>query len=291
MRPVLAELVELLTLEQVASNRFRGNSLDLGWGAIFGGQVLAQGLMAAARTVDQPRPAHSLHAYFLRAGDVGRPIDYEVERSRDGHSFCTRRVQALQDNEPLFTLMAGFHRDEPGFEHAEPMPQVPGPEGLASEQELARSLGERLPPKLRAAATAERAVETRPVELRDPLRPEVRPPARHHWLRAVDPLPHEPLLHQAILAWASDFSFLGTSLDPHGVSWLSPGLQIASLDHAMWFHRAFAIDDWLLYAVESPSASGARGWVRGRVFDRSGRLVASTAQEGLIRMRAAKAHG
>ncbi|MEZ4408948.1 MAG: acyl-CoA thioesterase II [Polyangiales bacterium] len=285
MQHVLADLIELLALERIDRDLFRGRSQDLGWGAIFGGQVLGQALSAAAQTVTADRPVHSLHGYFLRAGDLDRPIVYQVDRLRDGKSFTTRRVVAVQEGEAIFSLEASFQLDEEGFDHQDPMPDVPAPETLRSERDLAVAVADKLPPTLRAIATAERPIEIRPVEPRNPLRPKVTEPRRHLWYRAIDALPDDAALHRYLLAYASDFSFLGTALDPHGVSWITPGMQVASLDHVMWFHRPFRFDDWLLYAVDSASASGARGLVRGRFFDRHGRLVASSAQEGLIRKR------
>jgi acyl-CoA thioesterase-2 len=285
MQPLLADLVELLALERIDRDLFRGRSQDLGWGAIFGGQVLGQALSAAAQTVPAERPVHSLHGYFLRAGDVQRPILYQVDRLRDGRSFATRRVVAQQEGEAIFSLAASFQVDEGGYEHQDTVPAVPAPETLRSERDLALALSAALPEALRRIATAERPIEIRPVELRNPLQPAPMPPRRRMWYRAIDQLPDDPALHRYLLAYASDFSFLATSMDPHGVSWLTPGMQVASLDHAMWFHRPFRLDDWLLYVVDSPSASGARGLVRGQFFDRAGRLVASCAQEGIIRMR------
>jgi acyl-CoA thioesterase-2 len=285
MQSVLADLIDLLALERLDRDLFRGRSQDLGWHAIFGGQVLGQALSAAAQTVPAERPVHSLHGYFIRAGDVTRPIVYEVDRLRDGRSFTTRRVAAIQEGEPIFSLEASFQVDESGFDHQDPMPDVPAPETLRSEREMAIALADRLPESVRAIATAERPIEIRPVDPRNPLRPKVTAPQRSLWYRTIDKLPDDPALHRYLLAYASDFSFLGTALDPHGVSWLTPGMQVASLDHVMWFHRPFRFDDWLLYAVDSASASGGRGLVRGRFFDRAGRLIASCAQEGLIRQR------
>jgi acyl-CoA thioesterase-2 len=282
---VLADLIDLLALERLDRDLFRGRSQNLGWGAIFGGQVLGQALSAAAQTVPADRPVHSLHGYFLRAGDVTGPILFHVDRLRDGKSFTTRRVVAQQEGEAIFSLEASFQLDEGGFDHQDAMPEVPAPEALRSERDLALAVADRLPESLRAIATAERPIEIRPVEPRNPLRPTVAAPYRHLWYRAIDRLPDEPALHRYLLAYASDFSFLGTALDPHGVSWITPGMQVASLDHVMWFHRPFRMDDWLLYAVDSASASGGRGLVRGRFFDRAGGLVASCAQEGLIRRR------
>jgi acyl-CoA thioesterase-2 len=283
MERVLADLIDLLALERLDRDFFRGRSQNLGWGAIFGGQVLGQALSAAAQTVPDNRAVHSLHGYFVRAGDVSKPILYQVDRLRDGKSFTTRRVVAVQEGEAIFSLAASFQVHEHGFEHQDPMPDVPPPESLPSELALALAIADQLPPLVRAIAVAERPIEIRPVDPRDPLAPRASPPHRAMWYRAIDHLPDDPALHRYLLAYASDFSFLGTAMDPHGVSWLVPGMQVASIDHAMWFHRPFRFDDWLLYAVDSPSASGARGLVRGQFFDRQGRLVASTAQEGLMR--------
>jgi acyl-CoA thioesterase-2 len=285
VQPVLAALVDLLSLERLDRDLFRGRSQDLGWGAIFGGQVLGQALSAAAQTVATDRPVHSLHGYFMRAGDLKQPILYQIDRLRDGASFTTRRVSAIQEGEAIFSLEASFQVEETGFEHQDPMPEVPPPDDLQSERELGLAIADQLPPMLRAMALAERPIEIRPVELRDPMRPQPKAPRRHMWYRAVDTLPDDPALHRYLLAYASDFSFLGTSMDPHGVSWIMPGIQVASVDHVMWFHRPFRFDEWLLYVVDSPSASGGRGLVRGQFFDRAGRLVASCAQEGLIRRR------
>lgn len=286
MHRLLGDLVDLLALERLDRDLFRGRSQDLGWGAIFGGQVLGQALSAATQTVAPERHVHSLHGYFLRAGDVRRPIVYQVEPLRDGKSFSARRATAIQDGSAIFSLEASFQVEESGFDHQDAMPEVPAPETLKSERDMALAVADRLPEGLRVRATAERPIEIRPVEVRDPLRPRVMPPIRHLWYRTIDALPDDPSLHRYLLAYASDFSLLGTSMDPHGVSWLTPGMQVASLDHVMWFHRPFRVDDWLLYDIESPSASGARGLVRGRFFDRAGRLVATCAQEGLIRKRA-----
>jgi acyl-CoA thioesterase-2 len=283
MRPVLQQLVELLTLERIEENLFRGQSQDLGWGAIFGGQVLGQALSAAAQTVPDARPVHSLHSYFLRQGDAKRPVVYDVDCIRDGRSFTTRRVVAIQGGRPIFNLSASFQIVEEGFSHQVEMPDVKEPEELLSEVDLIRQSVERIPEVFRLRATAERPIEVRPVSFHDPLDPDVRPPHRCMWYRTADPLPDDPALHQFLLAYASDFHFLTTSLQPHGVSWLTSGMQVASVDHAMWFHRPCRMDEWLLHVIESPSASGARGLVQGRFFTRSGTLVSSTAQEGLIR--------
>jgi len=283
MTRVLEELVELLRLERLEKNLFRGQSQDLGWGSVFGGQVLGQALSAAEQTVPDERPAHSLHGYFLRTGDAKKPIVYDVDCIRDGRSFTTRRVVAIQDGKAIFSLSASFQKHEEGLDHGDSMPETVGPEGLLSEVEIARKFADVIPERLKERALCERPIESRPVTHVNPLAPKKLPPKRSVWYRAAGRLPDPPLLHQYLLAYASDFNFLGTAMMPHGVSWLTPGMQVASLDHAMWFHRPFRFDEWLLYVVDSPSASGARGLVRGQFFDEKGRLVASTTQEGLIR--------
>jgi acyl-CoA thioesterase-2 len=286
MSAVLDELVKLLALERIEENLFRGQSQDLGWGTVFGGQVLGQALSAAVQTVDPARHVHSLHAYFLRPGDAKKPIVYDVDRIRDGGSFTTRRVVAVQNGHPIFNLAASFQKLEPGFSHQDPMPPAPEPESLPSELERMAEVAHRLPAMFRERALAPRPFESRPTDLDDdPVAPPPKPPARMVWLRTVDRLPDDPALHGYLLAYASDFSFITTALLPHGVTWLTPGMQVASLDHVMWFHQPFRVDEWLLYVIESPAAHGARGLVRGRVFTKDGRLVATTAQEGLIRKR------
>lgn len=282
----LDDLVRLLALERIEENLFRGQSQDLGWGTVFGGQVLGQALSAAAQTVPSDRRVHSMHAYFLRPGDVSKPIVYDVDRIRDGSSFTTRRVVAIQSGQPIFNLAASFHKDEPGFDHQAAMPAAPPPLGLETDQERFAAVAQRLPKFALAGATAERPIELRMVDASDDLfHPEPRDPRRMVWLRAVGPLPDNPALHAYLLAYASDFSFVTTALLPHGVTWLTPGMQIASIDHVMWFHRPVRIDEWLLYVMDSPSAHGARGLARGLIFAADGTLVASAAQEGLIRKR------
>jgi acyl-CoA thioesterase-2 len=286
MPTILDELVALLALERIEENLFRGQSQDLGWGTVFGGQVLGQALSAAVQTVPKDRHAHSLHAYFLRPGDVSKPIVYDVDRIRDGSSFTTRRVVAIQSGQPIFNLAASFQKLEDGFSHADAMPDVPPPESLPTEQERIAPFAQRLPKFLRDRAVAERAFELRTVEAEsDPFLPAPAPPVRSVWMKTCGKLEGELALHQYLLAYASDHAFLTTALLPHGTTWLTPGMQVASIDHVMWFHRPFRVDDWLLHVMESPSAHGARGLVRGRVFSRDGALVASTAQEGLIRQR------
>ncbi len=283
MSVVLDELVKLLSLEQIEENLFRGQSQDLGWGTVFGGQVLGQALSAASQTVPPERHVHSLHAYFLRPGDVSKAIVYDVDRIRDGSSFTTRRIVAIQAGRPIFNMSASFQKHEPGFEHHEPMPEVPPPEALKTEQQLAVEAN--WPPAWLARAAAERPFEFRPVQIIDPLRPKALPPRRMNWLRAVSTLPDNPALHYSLLAYASDHHLIATALLPHAVSFVTPGMQIASLDHVMWFHQPLRVDDWLLHVMDSPVARGARGLAHGRIYTRTGELVASTAQEGLIRRR------
>jgi len=285
MSQVLQELVKLLGLERIEEHLFRGQSQDLGWGTVFGGQVLGQALSAASQTVPPDRHVHSFHSYFLRPGDVSRPIVYDVDNIRDGSSFTTRRVVAVQGGHAIFNMAASFQKLEDGFEHQDAMPDVPTPESLRSDQDLARAAMEQLPPWLRDRAQVQQPFEIRPVHYVDSLTPAPRPPQRSIWLRTVDKLPDDPALHQYLLAYASDHHFIGTALFPHGVTFFTPGMQIASLDHIMWFHQPFRVDEWLLHVMDSPVAHGARGLVRGRVFTRDGRLVASTTQEGLIRKR------
>lgn len=286
MSNAVRELMDLLALERSGEDAFRGRSQDLGWGRIFGGQVLGQALSAAAQTVPSDRHVHSLHAYFLRLGDLSIPIEYEVDRIRDGRSFTTRRVVARQPGGAIFTMAASFHIEEPGFEHQDEMPQVPPPESLPTDRERMASFVALLPDYVRRAFDAERPFEVRTADPVDDLfHPAPRAPRRVMWMRAVAPLPDDPALHRYLLAYVSDYTFLTAALAPHGLTWLVPSLQLASMDHAMWFHRPLRVDEWLLHVVDSPSASGARGFVRGRVFTRDGRLVASTAQEGLMRHR------
>ena len=282
----LDRLVTLLALEKIEENLFRGQSQDLGWGTVFGGQVLGQALSAAAQTVPAARHVHSMHAYFLRPGDVSKPIVYDVDRIRDGGSFTTRRVVAIQSGKAIFNLAASFQRLEGGFDHQLPMPDAPEPIAVPTEQEGLLPFLDKLPPFAKNRMTAPRPFEIRPVDLEDdPFTPSAAPGTRRVWLKAAAPLPDDPALHAYLLAYASDFAFLVTALRPHAVTWLTPGLQLASLDHNMWFHRPFRVDEWLLYSIESPSAHASRGLVFGHFYTRSGELVASAAQEGLMRRR------
>ena len=293
---VLEKLLSVLRLERIEENIFRGESQDLGWGRVFGGQVLGQALSAAEQTVDDERKVHSLHAYFLRPGDASKPIVYQVDPIRDGRSFTTRRVVAVQGGKAIFNLSASFQIDEEGFEHADMMPEAPAQDNLMSEQELAKNYLDQLPEHIfqsvpdamRDRALAKRPIEIRPVNPLDPVRPSIRGPHRQLWLKAAGHLPDDPAVHRYVLAYASDFHFLITSMQPHGASWLTPGMQVASLDHAMWFLRPLRMDEWLLYDVVSPSASGSRGLVTGRFFNQDGKLVAYSTQEGLIRDRRKK---
>ncbi|MEM9068663.1 MAG: acyl-CoA thioesterase II [Myxococcota bacterium] len=294
MNDVLSELIAILSLERIEENIFRGQSQNLGWGRVFGGQVVGQALSAAEQTVPEERAVHSLHGYFLRPGDAEKPIVYTVDPIRDGRSFTTRRVVAVQNGEAIFSLSASFQVEEAGLDHqACEAPDAPGPDELLSEQELGKRYLARLPeavvakiPKaMRERVVAERPIEVRPVAPIDPLNPGTREPVKQVWFRVNGKLPDSPSIHQYLLAYASDFHLLGTAMMPHAVTWLTPGMQVASLDHAMWFHRSFRFDDWLLYDMDGPSAQGARGLSRGRWFDRAGRLIASTCQEGLIRDR------
>jgi acyl-CoA thioesterase II len=279
------ELLDLLDLEPLEVNIYRGRNRDIGTGRVFGGQVLAQALVAARRTVDEPREAHSLHGYFILPGDLAAPIVYFVDRLRDGSSFSTRQVTAIQHGRAIFSLSASFHITESGYEHQTPMPDVPPPEELANELDLIRGMADRIPESLRKVLTQDRPIDFRPVAPIDPFHPEKRAPVRHLWLRAIEKLPDDTLTHQAVLAYASDYGLLGTALLPHGVAPRSPALQLATLDHALWAHRPFRADEWLLYAMDSPAAAGARGFTRGAFYTRDGTLVASVAQEGLMRPR------
>lgn len=280
------ELLELLDLEPLEINIYRGRNRDIGTGRVFGGQVLSQALVAARRTVDEPREAHSLHGYFILPGDLAAPIVYFVDRLRDGSSFSTRQVTAIQHGRAIFNLSASFHITESGYEHQTAMPHVPPPEQLAPELDLIRNMADRIPESLRGVLTQDRPIDFRPVSPLDPFHPENRSPVRYVWLKAYERLPDETLLHQAVLAYASDYGLLGTALQPHGVAPRSPALQLATLDHALWMHRPFRVDEWLLYAMDSPASAGARGFTRGAFYRRDGTLVASVAQEGLVRQRA-----
>ena len=280
------ELVGLLSLERLEDNLFRGQSRDIGTKYVFGGQVLGQALTAAQATVetDALRAAHSLHAYFLRAGDIEHPIVYDVDRTRDGGSFSVRRVSAIQHGKVIFFCAASFQEAEAGAEHQLSMPDVPRPEDLEPAPAIPPEKLALLPTKVQRWLDRQGPFEFRHVYPRDELHPPKRPPYQQVWFRLSSPVGDAPELHRALLAYASDFHLLGTATFPHGISYYQPNVAMASLDHALWFHRPFRADEWLLYSLDSPSAQGARGMARGLVFDRAGRLVASTAQEGLIRV-------
>ena len=280
----LDDLYDLLDLEYIEHNIFRGRSIDIGSGTVFGGQALAQSLVAAQRTVDDDRAPHSMHGYFILPGDVDAPIVYEVDRLRDGKSFTTRRIVAIQHGRAIFNMAASFHRTEDGMEHQSDMPDVPGPTSLPRELDLVREVEDQIPEELRSFYTRERPIEFRPVDPVDPFAPTEKPPSHAVWLKARGDLPTDRLTHQSVLAYATDYGLLGTALRPHGLSFVMPDLQLATLDHSLWFHRSFRADEWLLYTMDSPSASGARGFTRGQIFSEDGTLVASVAQEGLMRV-------
>ncbi|SLM32601.1 acyl-CoA thioesterase II [Desulfamplus magnetovallimortis] len=280
---VLSELLRLLKLEKIEENIFRGESQDLGFGNVFGGQVLGQALSAATRTVDVTRKAHSIHGYFMRAGDSTKPIVYTVDCIRDGRSFTTRRVVAVQKGRPIFSMSASFQMDEPGFDHQDEIPDVPGPEGIESDTEKFRKIAHMIPAKLRDKMICEKPIEIRVVNPVNPFEPGRMPPVKYAWFKSINLMPDDIAIHRYMLAYASDFNLVTTSLYPHAKTFWSPGMQVASLDHAMWFHRDFRMDEWLLYAMHSPSACRGRGLNIGNIFTTDGKLVATVAQEGLIR--------
>jgi acyl-CoA thioesterase-2 len=282
--PIVGELIDLLQLERLEDNLFRGQSRDIGTRYVFGGQVLGQALSAAQRTVDPDRAVHSLHAYFLRAGDIEAPIVYDVDRSRDGKSFSVRRVVAIQHGQPIFNFAASFQVHDAGIEHQFAMPDVAPPEQLGPAVPVPADELAKMPVKLQRWLGRKGPFEFRYVSRRNEIKPEKRPPYQQIWFRLIDRAPDDDALHRALLAYASDFHLIGTAMLPHGISYLQHNVQVASLDHALWFHRPFRADEWLLYACDSPTAQGARGLTRGLVFARDGRLVASTSQEGLIRL-------
>jgi acyl-CoA thioesterase-2 len=285
MLSAVANLLSILDLEQLELNLFRGQSPKVGWQRVFGGQVIGQALVAASRTVEGRRP-HSLHGYFMLPGDPKVPIIYEVDRIRDGRSFTTRRVVGIQHGQAIFSMSASFQIEESGFSHQIPMPEVPLPDSLPSEEDMQGEIITAMPEPMRTYYERERPIEMRPVDLARYMSREPLPPIFRVWIRATGPLPDDPAIHQAVLAYASDMTLLDTSLIPHGQTVFDKNVQAASLDHALWFHRPFRADEWLLYAQDTPSASGARGFSRGSIFRQDGTLVASVAQEGLVRHRA-----
>jgi acyl-CoA thioesterase-2 len=280
---VLEELLWLLKLEKIEENIFRGQSQDLGFGNVFGGQVLGQALSAASRTVSQDLHAHSLHGYFMRAGDATKPIVYTVDCIREGRSFDTRRVVAVQNGTAIFSMAASFHKKEQGYDHQDTMPDVKGPDGIEPEVEMARRLSGKIAPKILEKLLCKKPIEIRVVNPVNPFAPKAMPPEKHVWFRAIDKIPDDAAAHRYMLAYASDFHLVGTSLYPHGKTFWSQDMQVASLDHSIWFHREFRIDDWLLYVMKSPNACKGRGLNIGSIYTRDGALVASVAQEGLIR--------
>ena len=279
----LADLLEVLSLERLEDNLFRGQSRDIGSPRVYGGQVLGQALSAAQNTVDD-RVVHSLHAYFLRAGDVNAPIVYDVDRSRDGHSFTSRRVTAIQHGCQIFHMSASFQVAEEGMEHQHVMPDVPPPEDLPDSTHYRDALLEKAPEKMRRFIANQLPFEFRPVAPPAFLNNEKREPRQQLWFRAVGRLPDDDSVHRVLMSYVSDYGLLGTATLPHGISFLQGNVQMASLDHAMWFHRSCRVDDWLLYDCDSPNMTGARGFSRGMIYCRDGSLVASTAQEGLVRI-------
>ncbi|HEY4775672.1 MAG TPA: acyl-CoA thioesterase II [Xanthobacteraceae bacterium] len=286
MPSAVQDLLSILDLESLEVNLFRGRSPQTSWQRVFGGQVIGQALVAACRTVDASRAPHSLHAYFLLGGDPKVPIIYEVDRIRDGKSFTTRRVVAIQHGQAIFSMAASFHLAEPGFTHQAQMPDVPKPESLPSEAQV-KEMVPVMPEPVRRFFERERPIELRPVEFDRYLGKRPDEPRFHVWIRATGVLPEDPAIHQCVLAYASDMTLLDTALIYHGHTVFDPRIMAASLDHALWFHRPFRADQWLLYAQDSPSGFGARGFSRGLIFARDGTLVASVAQEGLVRRRSA----
>jgi acyl-CoA thioesterase-2 len=284
MSSAVADLLATLDLEPLEVNLFRGRSPQVGWQRVFGGQVIGQALVAATRTVDG-RPPHSLHAYFLLAGDPKVPIVYEVDRIRDGKSFTTRRVVAIQHGHAIFSMSVSFHADEDGLDHQMPAPGVPKPEALPSEAEIKQTVLPQLPEAVRRYYSRERPIELRPVEFGRYIGQKPADGRFNVWIRATSRLPDDPAIHRCVLAYASDMMLLDTALVPHGRSVFDQSIMGASLDHALWFHRPFRADEWLLYAQDSPNLHGARGFARGLIYSADGTLVASVAQEGLLRLR------
>lgn len=280
----VSDLLKILDLEHVEPNFFRGEVPQVGWQRVFGGLVISQALVAAQRTVES-RPPHSLHGYFLLAGDPNVPITYEVDRIRDGRSFATRRVVALQHGRAIFAMSCSFHLDEDGFVHQAEMPKVPMPEDIPAYSEVRSEIMDRLPHPVRAYFERERPIELRPIEYARYMNSPTAQLGMQIWIRATAPLPDDPGIHRCVLAYASDMTLLDASLVPHNTSVFDPGIAPASLDHSMWFHRPFRADEWLLYSQDSPNAGGGRGFARGLIFKRDGTLVASVAQEGLIRRK------
>src|SRR5262245_48482729 len=284
MSSAVQDLLDILDLEPLDPNLFRGRSPQSGWQRVFGGQVIGQALVAAVRTVEG-RQAHSMHAYFLLPGDPKVPIIYDVDRLRDGKSFTTRRLTARQHGQPIFSTMVSFQAEEEGLDHQMPMPDVPGPDQLPTEAEMRGKLLPMMPDAVRIYYERERPIELRPVEFERYLGKKYPDGRFNVWIRTTGSLPDAAAIHQCVLAYASDLMLLDAALVPHGRTVFEKTLMAASLDHALWFHRPFRADEWLLYAQDSPSAESARGFARGLIFRQNGTLVASVAQEGLLRER------
>lgn len=282
---LIAGLVRLLDIEEIDTDLYRGARNPGGVGRVFGGQVIAQALQAAQRSIGGEKIAHSLHAYFMRPGDENFPIIYRVVRDFEGRSFATRRVIAMQRGKPILNMACSFQTPDDGLAHQDAMPDVPAPDSLPSERELRRAMAADVPEQHHRVLLRPRPIDIRPVTLRNWVKPEPMPPVQHVWFRVAAPIADDPALHRAVLAYASDMNLLGTAMLPHGVGWMTPGMQSASLDHSLWLHEPFRADEWLLYTMDSPWAGHARGFNRGRVFTQGERLVASAAQEGLIRRR------
>lgn len=286
-RDAVKDVLSVLELTAEGPDCFLARPKEFGRRRLYGGQVFAQAMMAAQLSVDACRRPHSLHACFLRPGTPDHPVRLEVERTRDGGAFSSRRVQAVQDGRVILTLMASFHRQEDGFDHQSPMPEAATPDSLASTGELladwVRRTGEVPHAMLETSMTRRMGLDVRPLDANGVFGEIARPPHYAHWVRVCDQVPDDPRLHHALLAFASDLGFLGTSLRPHGVPWYAPDMQPSTIDHSLWFHRPFRADQWLLYVMDSPTAAHARGFVRGTIYDQTGRLVASSAQDGLIR--------
>ncbi|MBZ9695964.1 MULTISPECIES: acyl-CoA thioesterase II [unclassified Mesorhizobium] len=285
MTAAIDELLRILDLEKLEHNLYRGRSPQVEWQRVFGGQTIAQALVAAQRTVEPDRFVHSLHGYFMRPGDIKVPIIYEVDRIRDGGSFTTRRVLAIQHGQAIFSLEASFQVDEKGLEHQFALPDdVPPPEGLKTQRQLLET-ADRVPEAVRRFWARERPLELRPVNLQHYESRDKLPPRQNVWIRLAGPVPDDRALQSVLLAYLSDMTLLDTSTFAHGRGLFDPDIQAASLDHSMWFHRSHSLDGWLLYAQDSPSSSGSRGFSRGTLYARDGTLIASMAQEGLIRLK------
>jgi acyl-CoA thioesterase-2 len=286
MSAAMQELLSILDLERLEHNLYRGRSPNLDWQRVFGGQTIAQALVAAQRTVGQDRHVHSLHGYFMRPGDTKVPIIYQVDRIRDGGSFATRRVLAIQHGHAIFSLEASFQREEHGLEHQMPMPlDVPAPETLMTQQELIGKFGDAVPEGIKRYWERDRPIDMKPVMLKHYTSREKLAPEQNIWIRTAAPVPDDRAVQAAVLAYLSDMTLLDTSTFAHGRAVFDPDIQAVSLDHAMWFHRPHQLDDWMLYTQDSPSSQGSRGFTRGALYGRDGTLIASVAQEGLIRLK------